>query len=214
MSKIKHEDIWRAIDLMAEGHGLSTSGLAKKAGLDPTTFNPSKRQTSNGKKRWPSTESLAKVLETTGEDLSYFARMAQDGDDGNSTKIVEQHDFPLVGMDTLMGGCFKKALLQSKNTTTLPIPKDEDSLVVDVTNKALMPFYSGNERIVVSLNHDAIRRGDRLLVLNSGRPVIGLYEKHISRSVIYTDPLKSQRIMTPIMNDDKCIFGRILAVYY
>ena len=42
---MKHEDVWRAIDALAQEHGLSASGLAKRAGLDPTTFNKSKRRT-------------------------------------------------------------------------------------------------------------------------------------------------------------------------
>ena len=47
----------------------SASGLAKRAGLDPTSFNKSKRVTGEGRPRWPSTESLAKVLEATGASL-------------------------------------------------------------------------------------------------------------------------------------------------
>ena len=46
---LKHTDIWRAIDRLAAQHGLSASGLARRAGLDPTTFNKSKRTTNDGK---------------------------------------------------------------------------------------------------------------------------------------------------------------------
>ena len=38
-----HKQVWSAIDVVAERYGFSASGLAKKAGLDPTSFNPSKR---------------------------------------------------------------------------------------------------------------------------------------------------------------------------
>ena len=62
---MKHEDVWRALDTLAAENGLSASGLAKRSGLDPTTFNPSKRHMPNGRERWPSTESLAKVLAAT-----------------------------------------------------------------------------------------------------------------------------------------------------
>lgn len=64
-----HEDIWRAIDRLAEEKGFSASGLARQAGLDPTAFNRSKRVSPNGKPRWPSTESLAKILQVTGSSL-------------------------------------------------------------------------------------------------------------------------------------------------
>lgn len=67
-----HEEIWKAIDLLAQRHGYSASGLAKKAGLDPTTFNKSKRVSADGKPRWPSTESISKLLVVTGETMAQF----------------------------------------------------------------------------------------------------------------------------------------------
>ena len=69
---MKHEDIWRALDTLAAENGLSASGLAKRSGLDATTFNPSKRRMPDGRARWPSTESLAKVLDATGASLEAF----------------------------------------------------------------------------------------------------------------------------------------------
>lgn len=73
-----HERIWRAVDLLAARHGLSTSGLARRAGLDPTTFNRSKRHSRGGRKRWPSTESIAKVLDATDTPFSDFAQLVDD----------------------------------------------------------------------------------------------------------------------------------------
>lgn len=67
-----HNDIWNAIDRMAKDFGYSPSGLAKKAGLDPTSFNRSKRMSSDGKPRWPSTESIAKILTVTGLTMTEF----------------------------------------------------------------------------------------------------------------------------------------------
>ncbi len=78
---LKHADIWKAIDLLATSQRLSASGLAKHAGLDPTTFNKSKRLGERGKKRWPSTESLAKVLAATKTSLSSFVHMVESKDE-------------------------------------------------------------------------------------------------------------------------------------
>ena len=58
---LTHSQIWNALDRLAAHSGLTPSGLAKKAGLDPTTFNKSKRITGDGRERWPSTESVAKA---------------------------------------------------------------------------------------------------------------------------------------------------------
>lgn len=72
MNRLTHTRVWTAIDALARRYSLSPSGLAKRAGLDPTSFNKSKRITGEGRPRWPTTESIAKVLQATGasfEDL-------------------------------------------------------------------------------------------------------------------------------------------------
>ncbi|HUC18592.1 MAG TPA: S24 family peptidase [Acetobacteraceae bacterium] len=70
-----HQDIWRALDTLAAEHGLTVSALARRAGLDPTTFTPAKRQLPDGRARWPSTESLAKVLIATRTPLEAFTAL-------------------------------------------------------------------------------------------------------------------------------------------
>lgn len=70
-----HTQLWLAIDALAKMAQLTPSGLARRAGLDPTTFNKSKRFAADGRPRWPSTESLAKILEVTTMDMMTFARL-------------------------------------------------------------------------------------------------------------------------------------------
>jgi phage repressor protein C with HTH and peptisase S24 domain len=69
-----HEDLWRAIVKLAASRNMSCSGLAKFSGLDATTFNKSKRFSKYGQPRWPSTYSLAKVLNATGITMSEFVQ--------------------------------------------------------------------------------------------------------------------------------------------
>src|ERR1700761_8614624 len=90
---LTHTQIWHAIDALAARHGLSSSGLAKLAGLDPTTFNKSKRGTANGKLRWPSTESIAKVLAATGASLEDFVALVAERGSAPRARMV-----PLMGM--------------------------------------------------------------------------------------------------------------------
>lgn len=70
-----NQKLWHAIDQLAANRGLSTSGLARKAGLDPTAFNKSKRQSRDGRLRWPSTESISRVMTATGVSFSQFAAL-------------------------------------------------------------------------------------------------------------------------------------------
>lgn len=67
-----HNEVWTAIDKFAKVHNMSCSGLARFSGLDPTTFNRSKRHSKYGQPRWPSTNSIAKILEATGSDINDF----------------------------------------------------------------------------------------------------------------------------------------------
>jgi orotate phosphoribosyltransferase len=75
---LTHEKIWIAIDRLAKSFGYSPSGLAKQAGLDPTSFNKSKRHSPDGKPRWPSTESIAKVQAVTGISMRDFMGLIDD----------------------------------------------------------------------------------------------------------------------------------------
>lgn len=75
-----HNQIWRAIDMFAHEQGLSCSGLAKKCGLDPTTFNKSKRLSVFGQERWPTMASIAKVLNATHATPNDFFKFV-DGDE-------------------------------------------------------------------------------------------------------------------------------------
>src|ERR1700755_2967162 len=84
---LTHAQIWMALDRLAARSGLTSSGLAKKAGLDPTTFNKSKRTTPDGRPRWPSTESVAKSLIATTTSITTFAQLASAEGQGDSQGI-------------------------------------------------------------------------------------------------------------------------------
>src|SRR5256886_13308151 len=76
---LTHSQVWTALDRLAERAGMSASGLAKRSGLDPTTFNKSKRVTGDGRERWPSTESVAKALAATNSSIDTFVQLIGDG---------------------------------------------------------------------------------------------------------------------------------------
>src|SRR5262245_31794112 len=96
---LTHAQVWNALDRLAARAKLSASGLAKKAGLDPTTFNKSKRVTPEGRARWPSTESVAKALAATGVSIDTFVSLI--GDKGGPTRSV-----PLIGFGQAGSGGF------------------------------------------------------------------------------------------------------------
>src|ERR1700688_4959727 len=94
---LTHEQVWSALDRLAGRAGLSASGLARKSGLDPTTFNKSKRVTADGRERWPSTESVAKALAATDSSIDSFVQLI-----GDAARTVQS--VPLLALAQAGGG--------------------------------------------------------------------------------------------------------------
>lgn len=155
-----HTDIWAAIDRLAEANGLSASGLAKRAGLDATTFNKSKRIMLDGRERWPSTESLAKVLNATGTTFAEFVAMV--GGARMATRPLPILGFAQAGT----GGYFDAGGLPAGNgwdEVTFPDVPDEAIYALEIQGDSMLPVYRDGDRIVVSPTAP-IRRGDRVVL--------------------------------------------------
>ena len=151
-----HKDVWSAIDRLAEGAGYSPSGLAKKAGLDPTTFNKSKRVSADGKPRWPSTESIAKILAVTNMTMSDFFSLA--GDEGGAQIPVMRFD--QAGRAGAFGDDGRPS---GKNWDNLPFPGGGGYFALEVGDDSMMPVYREGDVLVIAPAAD-IRRGDRVIV--------------------------------------------------
>lgn len=172
---LKHQDIWRAIDLLAESNGLSASGLAKLAGLDPTSFNPSKRSTTDGRARWPSTETLAKIFQVTGEEFDRLPDYIR-GDVSfknpeagpRANKLGGLHKIPLLGCAQAgQEGYFDDAGFPAgQGWEMIEFPKFGDSSVyaLEVSGESMEPLYRDGDLLIVSPNADNLRRGDRVVV--------------------------------------------------
>ena len=85
-----HQQIWDAIEALARSRGWSLSRLAVRAGLDPTALNRSKRCGFDGKPRWPSTETLAKLLAATETTLGAFCRLVEHASEAEGEASSEQ----------------------------------------------------------------------------------------------------------------------------
>ena len=72
---ITHDNIWGAIDYVADEQKISPSRLAINCGLNATTFNKSKRCDAYGKSRFPSFATIAKVLNKSNMSMSEFGNI-------------------------------------------------------------------------------------------------------------------------------------------
>jgi phage repressor protein C with HTH and peptisase S24 domain len=162
MAMLTHAQIWTALDRLAAHAGLSPSGLAKRAGLDPTTFNKSKRITTDGRARWPSTESVAKSLDATGVSFDDFVALVSDGPPRGSRPI------PLVGFAEAGGaGHFDDAGFPAgKDWDEIAFPQldDDHAYALEISGPSLQPAYRDGTIIVVS-PAAPIRRGDRIVIM-------------------------------------------------
>ena len=162
---MKHDDIWRALDTLAAEYGLSASGLAKRSGLDATTFNPSKRRMPDGRARWPSTESLAKVLDATGASLELFTSLVT----GSATVVSArpQRRIPLLGLAQAGGdGFFDDAGFPvggSWDEVSLPEIGDLNAYALEIAGDSMEPVFRDGDMVVMS-PAAPIRRGDRVVL--------------------------------------------------
>ena len=155
-----HSQIWRALDRLALAHSTSPSGLAKMAGLDPTTFNKSKRQSGAGKDRWPSTESLAKVLDVLGITIQEFATLI-------SEQNAEHLTAPLIGLAQAENdGYFDDAgfpIGGGWEEVTLPANEFDSSYALEISGDSMVPVFRPGEKIIVA-PHERVICGDRVVV--------------------------------------------------
>jgi len=166
---MKHEDVWRAIDTLAAENGLSASGLAKRSGLDATTFNPSKRRMPDGRARWPSTESVAKVLDATGASLESFTALVSGARALASTAPPRgvTRRIPLIGLAQAgSDGYFDDGgypVGGGWDEVSLPDIADPNAYALEISGDSMEPVFRDGDQVIVS-PAAPIRRGDRVVV--------------------------------------------------
>lgn len=169
---LKHENVWAAIDELAARHGYSISGLAKKAGLDSTAFNKSKRISPDGRPRWPSTESVSKILDATGAGIDeFFALLAGPGQK-LPVGLRRDRTVPLIGYAQAgEGGYFDDGgypVGTGWDDIEFPSGADRPTYAIEVQGESMLPLYREGDILIVEPGA-SVRRGDRVVVkTNSG----------------------------------------------
>jgi phage repressor protein C with HTH and peptisase S24 domain len=194
---LTHKSIWTAIDALAADHGLSTSGLARRGGLDPTAFNVSKRFSRDGKPRWPSTESLSKVLDATGATIDDFAQLVDGaGDPAQAVRRV-----PVIGMAQAgASGYFDDGGYPVGNgwdEVAFPDLGDPNAFALEINGDSMEPVYRDGDLIVVS-PAAGIRRRDRVVLKTTDGEVMAKeLARRTARQVVLNsfNPSYEQRII-------------------
>ena len=204
---LTHSDIWNAVDRLAAKSGLSASGLAKAAGLDPTTFNKSKRITPEGRPRWPSTESIAKSLQATGVNVDTFVSLITDRG-GASTQAI-----PLIGLAQAgSGGYFDDGgfpVGKGWDEIAFPAVNDEHAYALEVSGNSMEPAYRDGTVILVS-PVATVRRGDRVVVKTRDGEVMAKELRRRTSKSIDLRSLNPQHTERSLSVDDVLWIARIM----
>jgi len=197
---LTHAQIWNALDRLAARSGLSASGLAKKAGLDPTTFNKSKRITPDGRARWPSTESVAKSLAATSTSIDIFVQLIDD-----SGRAPAKTSIPLIGLAQAGKDSYfdDAGFPAGHGWDEIPFPgvSDEHAYALEIAGSSMEPAYRDDTVVIVS-PAASIRRGDRVVVkTRDGEVTVKELKRRTAKSIELKSICPDHRERTLPMRD-------------
>lgn len=189
MATLSHGEIWRAIDALAERFDMTPSAMARMAGLDPTSFNRSKRGSADGggHARWPSTESLAKLLAATGVDFSEFAALTERA----PVRTPGRRGAPLIGLSQAgADGFFDEAGMPVGTGWDETDGPDvgEGLFALEVAGNELWPVYRDGDRLLVSPTQEP-RKGDRVVARTNVGEVLVRELGRVTARTIELSPL-------------------------
>ena len=178
-----HKQVWNAIDTIADRYGFSASGLAKKSGLDPTSFNPSKRNGPDGRPRWPTLESVNRLLEASGASVDEFTDLLT----GRKGQPPKRKQIPLLGLARAgKGGFFDDSGFPAGNgweEIEVPGVTDQNAYALEITGDSMQPVYREGDTIVVSPSA-TIRKGDRVVVRTTdGQVMAKILQRQTARTI-------------------------------
>ena len=186
---LTHGRLWAAIDALAEANGLSPSALARRAGLSSTAFNKSKRVTADGRPRWPSTESIAKILEATGVGLGELVRFVDlDATEAPAgARAVPVLEGPPPDLPGFAETGAASALVD------FPAPAEVAVFAYRVDDETSTPLYRIGDVLVAAFAPPP-RRGDRVLVrTRDGQTTVHLFHARNGRTSEFASPVGRRR---------------------
>ncbi len=168
--QLSYNEIWMGLEKLAEAKGLSLSALAQKAGLDPTSFNKSKRIGTDGRKRWPSTESMNKVLKATNTTVFEFMEFAGQRYQ-NPKNMVPLLGLAKAGRDGYFDSQGWPILSDDWDAVEFPFTLDKKVYALEVSGNSMEPVYRDGDKLIVAPDSE-IRKGDRVITKTTSGEVM------------------------------------------
>ena len=191
--QLTYAEIWRGIENLAEKKGLSLSALAVRAGLDPTSFNKSKRLGPDGRKRWPSTESMNKLLEATNTTIFEFMELAGEVEQPK-TQIIPLLGLAEAGREGYFDSDGYPLSVEDWDGIEFPLMLNKKVYALEVSGNSMEPAYRDGDKLIVAPDSE-VRKGDRVVAkLRTGEVVV----KELGRKTATQIELKS---LNPLHED-------------
>lgn len=176
---IRPEEVWQALDALALERGLTPSGLARAAGLDATTFNPSRRVGANGAVRWPAMNSLLRALAVLRVSLGTFGHQLE-RDDGAGDRLQTAQRMRSLPLSRLGGrGLFDESGHPTGlewEETALPGAAPVGAYAVRIDTDRMEPIVREGSSLVVMPDLPP-RWSDRVvLICPEAEPVVGIWD--------------------------------------
>ena len=208
--QLTYNEIWNGIENLAESKGLSLSGLAIKAGLDPTSFNKSKRIGTDGRKRWPSTESMNKLLQATDTTIFEFMELA-----GEPYK-PKPHIIPLLGLakagrDGYFDSDGYPLGTESWDGIEFPFAVGAGVYALEVSGSSMEPAYRDGDKLVISPDSE-VRKGDRVVVKTTGGEVMVKELEHRSARQVQLKSLNPDHADVTLASQEIVWMARVIWV--
>ena len=185
---LSHEQIWRGVDRLALRNGLSASGLAKRAGLDPTTFNKSKRVTQDGKQRWPGTESLSKILDATQTSMAEFVTLIDET--ASPQQRATELRLKSIRVSRITDDSFDKSGFPNDGDwedVEFPAIEDPRAYMVELDRDGAQSFCRPGSLVVVSPS-SSVRRHDRIILKpKAGSLIFGTIKRKTAQQYTIVD---------------------------
>ncbi len=184
--QLTYSEIWKGIDNLAENKGLSLSAMAQKAGLDPTSFNKSKRLGADGRKRWPSTESMNKVLQATNTTIFEFMELAGESEP-HPTCTIPLLGLAQAGREGYFDSYGYPLSTEEWDGIDFPFMINKKVYALEVSGDSMEPAYRDGDKLIVAPDSE-VRNGDRVVLkLKTGEVMV---KELIKKTARHTD-LKS-----------------------
>jgi phage repressor protein C with HTH and peptisase S24 domain len=197
---LSHAQVWTALDRLAERYGMTASGLARKAGLDATSFNKSKRVSPDGRQRWPSTESISKVLNATGASLREFMSLA-DTDPSAGLMTIPLVGWAQAGAGKLFTPDGMPAGPGGWEEVEFPDFSRDKVFAIEVSGDSMQPLYREGDVLIVSPTA-TLRKGDRVVLrLANGEVMAKELKRRTARTVELSSLNKEHEDRTVPMSD-------------